>query len=99
MDEQQEDRLRRELAERIADGHAWSEHRHDFRHCKDPEAFARYLEAVLARPDGHKRLRAGRQAYRHDKLGIVLITDSGDQDGGTAFAPKGDFEAYWNGLR
>lgn len=78
--------IQRDLADDIANGHAWDKHVIDenlFPDITTKPEFAALLRDVMANPDGTKNLARGRKCYIKDN--IVLITDPGSRDKGTCF--------------
>jgi hypothetical protein len=78
--------IQRDLADDIANGHAWDKHVIDedlFPDIETRAEFAQLLRDVMASPDGTKDLARGRKCYI--KGNIVLITDPRSRDKGTCF--------------
>ena len=75
------------LAERIAHGHAWNEHRHEFVEVNDEAEFAALILRILISPTDERDLRRRRTAYWDDVSGTIVIANQGDADGGTCFRP------------
>jgi hypothetical protein len=82
-------------SEKIANGHAFDDHAHEFSGVKDPSDLQGIVEDVIN--NGTKRtLDRGRSAFFKD--GTVVIKDPGSEDGGTVFRPTGGFDYFLNSL-
>lgn len=87
----------RSLAQRIASGHAWAEHRSEFAFVSDATAFASFIESILATPDAERMLARGRAAYWHSESGTIVLLSPSDPDGGTCFKP-GEGTRYFESI-
>lgn len=91
----------RDIAERIARGHAFQEHvieKDDFPEIRTREEFADLIRQVLIDPSAAERpLQTGRHAFWSDALQMVVIVDEASEDAGTAFRPS-KHKAYFRGL-
>lgn len=82
---------------RIAAGHAFAKHGHEFGFHL-PAEMAAHIDRVIASPSATRHLSRGREAYWDDGTGSVVICDPGSADGGTTFKPDRG-RAYYEGLR
>jgi len=76
------------LAQRIASGHAWLDHRRDFVDLTDESEFAGLVLRILTAPTDERSLLRGRTAYWDDLSGTIVILTPDDVDGGTCFRPE-----------
>jgi len=82
-------------ARRIAEGHAWK-HRKEFEALgiQDQEQFAMLIEHIVENADESFVTESGgvvRQVYWHHGSQTIVIRNSADGDGGTAFPPDDGF--------
>ena len=77
----------RALANQIAAGHAWPDHKHEFPEVASPGEFALLIQTVLQAPSAERKLEGGRTAFWHDQSATIVIINPADADGGTAFRP------------
>jgi SPP1 gp7 family putative phage head morphogenesis protein len=81
----------REVAEKIANGHAYDKHvvkARDFPKIKNRKQFQELIEDVMNNPDEVRELENGRKVYWRDKEGIAVFDNPSDPDGGSAYIPK-----------
>lgn len=83
------------IARKIANGHAYTNHAHEFSGVKDKDQFAQHIDQMM-KSGIKKQLSRGRVAYWYG--GTVVITNPNNPDGGTAFRPSRGRE-YFNNLR
>ncbi len=74
--------------DKIANGHAYDKHSHEFPEIRTREDFKKHIEDVINNPDAVKPLERGRTAYWDNETGTVVIESPNDPDGGTAFRPE-----------
>jgi hypothetical protein len=74
-------------AQKIADGHAWEDHRREFPEIKNQDEFAARVDEVMSNPTATKRAPDGRTAYWDQESGTIVIKDPRNPDGGTAYRP------------
>jgi filamentous hemagglutinin len=74
-------------AVRIASGHAWSKHGHEFAGFSQLE-FAAFIERIMQESSEAKNLTNDRTAFWDDASGTVVIYDPNSPDLGTAFKPS-----------
>jgi hypothetical protein len=82
-------------AQRIANGHAFAQHRQEF----GPVAlsrpgFANQVYETLTSASQSRSLERGRTAYYNDRTNTVVIVSPTDRDGGTAFRPIRGYDYY-----
>ncbi|MGA8111943.1 MAG: hypothetical protein WB974_21045, partial [Acidobacteriaceae bacterium] len=84
-----EEKQAREVARRIAQGHAFDKHvaeGDDFPEVKSRKGFEDLIGTVITDPASHeKMLEDGRQAFWNEPL---VILDWWSEDGGTALRPR-----------
>ncbi|MBF4636290.1 hypothetical protein ITJ38_17905 [Agreia pratensis] len=79
-------------AEKIANGHAFDDHAHEFSGENDPADLQVIVEDVME--NGLKRsLPRGRTAYFKD--GTLVIKDVTTTDGGTVYRPTGGIDTFF----
>jgi len=84
-------------AARIARGHAWGKHGHEFPEFENADEFAEHIDSVVRKPTAERSLSRGRHAYYDESTNTVVIKDPKNPDGGTAFRP-GRGREYFEGL-
>jgi hypothetical protein len=75
------------LARKIAEGHAWAEHRHEFQELQAQGEFGALILRILTSPSDERALMRGRTAYWDEPSGTLVILSPADPDGGTCFRP------------
>lgn len=78
------------LAQRIAGGHSWHQHRRDFPEVESADELAALVLSILTAPDAERTLRRGRSAYWHELSGTIVLVSPRDPDGGTCFRPDNE---------
>ena len=86
------------LAQRIAGGHAWADHRDDFPEVESQGEFAALILRILVAPSDERVLVRNRTAYWDGPSGTIVIVNPGDPDGGACFRPS-DGWAYFERSR
>ena len=79
-------------AERIADGHAFHKHRHEFRTIRTWRQFVDRIVDVMATANVVRELRGGRTAYYDEDSNTLVLQDPSARDGGTMFKPSGGYD-------
>jgi len=74
------------IAQKIADGHAYSKHGAEFG-ASDSVQFSRIIESIIRNPSDFRQLSRGRIVYWDDRQSAIVITDPNHVDGGTIFKP------------
>ena len=85
------ERLKR-TAERIAGGHAFTKHRHEFRSIRTWRQFADRIADVMETARVVRELRGGRTAYYDEDSNTLVLHDPSARDGGTMFKPSGGYD-------
>jgi pyocin large subunit-like protein len=75
------------LAEKIAKGHSFTKHGHEF-NISTTDELRDIVTAIIENPTEIKELSAGRTIYWDSKTGAVVILNPRDPDGGTIFKPR-----------
>ena len=90
-----------DTATMIADGHAFDKHvieLKEFAGISDRSQFGQLIFSILTRPDLHRALERGREAYWGENHQTVVIVDRVSEFGGTAFKPKNGKQYFLFGL-
>ena len=82
------------LADQIAHGHAWEEHRHEFPECDTRDDFALVIQIVLQNPTAERPLARRRRAFWHEEYATIVIASPADADGGTALRPDDGYRYF-----
>ena len=91
-----------EIADRIANGHAFGKHvigKGEFPEINSPEDFSAHIKNVMNNADEMKALSNGRTAYWHEESETVVINDPANEDAGTAFRPPDGNHFFYNILK
>ena len=75
------------LAERIAKGHSYTKHGHEF-NISTSDELKDIVASIIENPTEIKKLSAGRTIYWDSSTGAVVILNPKDPDGGTIFKPS-----------
>ncbi len=81
------ERLIESTAQRIAGGHAFTEHASELGF-KTPAEMAAHIRRVMANPTATRNLQRGRTAYWDERTQTVMIRDPSRADLGTVFRPE-----------
>ncbi len=77
-----------QLADQIANGHAYDKHTDEFPDISSRDGFSDHIQDILENPDATKKLPRGRTAYWDSSTGTIVFRDPASADGGTAFKPE-----------
>jgi hypothetical protein len=84
-------------AREIAEGHAWTDHRHEFPEAHSKEEFAEIVNRVIDNPAAVTKTHGKRTAYWDRDSGTIVIVDPDGPHGGTAMRPSAgeDYFRRW----
>jgi SPP1 gp7 family putative phage head morphogenesis protein len=77
----------RDIAEKIAKGHAWEKHKNEYPEIKTKEDLQKFVEEIMKKADDIKEGERDRTAYWHNDSGSIVIHDPNHVDQGTIFKP------------
>ena len=77
----------RDIAEKIAKGHAWEKHKNEYPEIKTKEDLQKFVEEIMKKADDIKEGERDRTAYWHNDSGSIVIHDPNHVDQGTVFKP------------
>ena len=77
----------RDIAEKIAKGHAWEKHKNEYPEIKTKEDLQKFVEEIMKKADDIKEVERDRTAYWHNDSGSIVIHDPNHVDQGTVFKP------------
>jgi pyocin large subunit-like protein len=81
------DNFVQELAERIAKGHSYTKHGHEFG-ISTSEELQKIVASIIKNPTEKKNLSCDRKAYWDSSNGAIVILNPKSSDGGTIFKPS-----------